>query len=375
MKFIGRFIVLALIAGILWYVYGERFEESGLAGVYKEMQADFIEVSNHPLVISGADKLREGILFVTERISVIGENEEEQQPEIEKPDLTAPVEQSFSIRNIELGDHRDEVEAETGEPKRRSHNDYGVNWVAYHDGYQNFVMAAYDKADRVIGLYTNQDLLRSESGITFSSTRDEVLASLPDPLTVIKKGPVHFRIQDSGEYNLFAIDESYVTVFYDKHESSKVTAILIIDKELENSRTAYFAGPDEDLQAGFEYQLFDLTNAARVKHGLAPLNWEESARWTARAHSADMAENNYFSHTNLEGQSPFDRLSEDAVSYSMAGENIAAGQPSSIFAHEGLMNSLGHRENKLNRSYQSLAVGVAFNEDRQPFYTENYLAR
>jgi uncharacterized protein YkwD len=56
----------------------------------------------------------------------------------------------------------------------------------------------------------------------------------------------------------------------------------------------------------------------------------------------------------------------------LAGENLAYGQFSSIFAHEGLMNSLGHRENILRKDYEYLGVGVAFNDESQPYYTENF---
>lgn len=68
-------------------------------------------------------------------------------------------------------------------------------------------------------------------------------------------------------------------------------------------------------------------------------------------------------------------MADDAISFRGAGENLATGQPSSIFAHEGLMNSLGHRENILKAGFDSLAVGVAFNEENQPFYTENFLRK
>jgi uncharacterized protein YkwD len=37
------------------------------------------------------------------------------------------------------------------------------------------------------------------------------------------------------------------------------------------------------------------------------------------------------------------------------------------------MNSSGHRENILNTGYQELGIGVSFNENDQPFYTEKFL--
>lgn len=85
-----------------------------------------------------------------------------------------------------------------------------------------------------------------------------------------------------------------------------------------------------------------------------------------------MAENDYFDHTNLDDESPFDRLKADDIKFNAAGENLAYGQMNSIYAHEGLMNSLGHRKNILRSSYNELGVGVAFNDERQPYWTENY---
>ena len=88
-----------------------------------------------------------------------------------------------------------------------------------------------------------------------------------------------------------------------------------------------------------------------------------------------MADNNYFSHDNLQGLSPFDRIKEDGIGFKRAGENLAYGQSSSIFAHEGLMNSKGHRENILLKDYSSLGIGVDFNQEMQPYYSEEFLLR
>ncbi|MGA9227337.1 MAG: CAP domain-containing protein, partial [Mesobacillus sp.] len=141
------------------------------------------------------------------------------------------------------------------------------------------------------------------------------------------------------------------------------------------SKTGFYTEATAPLKEGFEYQLFDLTNAARVKNGLGVLTWDDPVKETARKHSLDMAENNYFSHTNLEGESPFDRMAEDNITFAVAGENLAYGQFSSIFAHEGLMNSLGHRENILKPDYELLGVGVAFGPKFEPYFTENFYTK
>jgi uncharacterized protein YkwD len=118
--------------------------------------------------------------------------------------------------------------------------------------------------------------------------------------------------------------------------------------------------------------MFDLINATRVKHGLLPLVWNDQIAKTAQHHSLDMAANDYFSHKNQNGKTPFDRIKEDHIEYSVAGENIAMGQQNSIFAHEALMNSKSHRTNILDQRWTYLGVGVSINNEGVPYFTENY---
>nr|WP_226037488.1 CAP domain-containing protein [Aquibacillus saliphilus] len=375
---VRHIIALLLVAGALWHFYGETFNHSGIAGVYEDIRSDVNGIKENPKVIRTVDYLNTEIQLLIRKLKGNIEDSESEQPNQvapEKPQLDGPTEQPFSIHNIELNDNRSDVEQQVGQAKRSSLNEYGVDWAAYHENYHNFLMVAYNEQDKVVGLYTNQDLLTSTEGISFNDTRDSVLSTLNEPLESIRKGFVNYQIQNNQEYDTFQINKNYVTIFYDKHENSTVTAIQIISDELEKQKENYFGDPSDELKEGFEYQLFDLTNSTRVNHNLSTLTWDESVRATARDHSTDMADNNYFGHTNLEGQSPFDRMTEDNISYRMAGENLAAGLSSSIFAHEGLMNSLGHRESKLKTGFELLAVGVAFNEESQPFYTETFLTK
>ncbi len=55
-----------------------------------------------------------------------------------------------------------------------------------------------------------------------------------------------------------------------------------------------------------------------------------------------------------------DRLNEAAISYSVAGENLALA-PTVQTAHNGLMNSEGHRKNILDPEFKKLGVGVIDN--------------
>lgn len=367
-------IFILLIAGVFWHFYGEPLQQDGFRGVVSSMHSDVVDVLEHPGVDETIQYFQNEIEQIYSRLTGDEPNGEQAEvPEVEKPTLETPNEQSFSIHNIEIGDDRTEVETKAGSAERVTLNEYGTEWFTYHEDYRNFFMAAYDEEDNVAGLYTNQDLLASKQGISYGSSRDAVLSELNDPISSIRKGFTNYEINGSDEYETFELDHNYVTIFFDLHENYKVTAIQIISKDLEEEKKGFFGEPGEELKEGFEYQLFDITNAERVMRDLPPLDWHEPVRQTASNHSEDMAVNNYFSHTNLDGASPFDRIEADAISFQMAGENLAAGQTSSIFAHEGLMNSSGHRENILKPEYRELGVGVAFNDQAQPFYTEKFL--
>ncbi|WP_409288419.1 CAP domain-containing protein [Peribacillus sp. SCS-37] len=291
---------------------------------------------------------------------------------LDKPALSAPKNQVFSIYNIELGDTRSEIEKRLGKPKRETYNEYGLKWSAYHQDYQRFTMVSYDENNKAAGLYTNQDLITSTKGIEYGSNKAEAARKLGKPLDRIQKGLISYLIPKERDYDTYLLGGTYTTIFYDKHQENTVTAIQIIRKDIEQHKRTFYARPDKGLEAGFEYQLFDLVNASRLVHGLGPLTWDAHIKQTAQKHSADMAVHHYFDHTNLQGLSPFDRMKEDNIRYRTAGENIAYGQLSSVYAHEGLMNSLGHRENILKQDYERLGVGVAFNEESQPYYTQNF---
>ncbi|MEH7377191.1 CAP domain-containing protein [Neobacillus drentensis] len=297
------------------------------------------------------------------------------QPQKEKVELNIPTNQVFSVNNIELGNLKEDIDHNLGKANRSSLNEYGTNWYAYHENYHDFFMVMYDENNKAAGLYTNQDLIASTKGIQLGSSKIDVRAKLGEPITNIQKGMTVYQLQENSDYDVFLLEGTYVTIFYDKHENNTVTAIQLISKDFEQKKTGFYTKANSALKEGFEYQLFDLTNAARVNHQLTVLTWDEHVRGTARKHSTDMAVHQYFDHTNLKGQSPFDRMKEDDISFHMAGENLAYGQFSSIFAHEGLMNSLGHRENILRKGYEFLGVGVAFNDESQPYYTENFFAK
>ncbi|WP_391205788.1 CAP-associated domain-containing protein [Psychrobacillus sp. L4] len=290
-------------------------------------------------------------------------------------DQEPPIGNGIELDQITLGMKKSEIEKIHGNAKRVSLNEYNLVWHTYHENYQNFMMVSYNINNKVNGMFTNQPSQSAFLGLQMDSTRDEVHSVLGEPLTKLRKGNIVYILPDTGEYDLYLIDENYVTLFYDLHENNTITAIQIVAKSVENNQPSTFGKPSEELKKGFEFQLFDLTNAARAIRGLSILTYDQAVSNTARKHSEDMAIHNYFSHEDLEGKSPFDRMEEDGLLFTYAGENLAYGQASSIFAHEGLMNSSGHRKNILSSDFHNLGVGTAFNVESTPYYTENFYSK
>jgi uncharacterized protein YkwD len=377
-----KFLSLLLLLFLLYVslpIIETKIDNPKIQSAINTVQTNIDKVRENPEIIALMEKLQTEFTQLKRQLNqAIDDSPPKQQEEsdlVAKPDLNTPDKQLFSVYNIEIGDKKETVEQKLGSPNRSTQNEYGVKWHTYHEHYHNFVMLAYDENNKVAGLYTNQDLIASPNGIKLGSPKEVVRTELGEPLTAIRKGLTSYQLQSNGESDLFHLDNSYVTIFYDKHQNNQVTAIQLIAEELEQNKKQYYTESNEALKKGFEYQLFDLTNASRIQHGLGILGWDEDVKVTARDHSKDMAVNNYFDHTNLEGQSPFDRMQEDNILFSIAGENLAYGQVSSIFAHEGLMNSLGHRKNILKPEYEFLGVGLAFNEKSQPYFTENFFTQ
>jgi uncharacterized protein YkwD len=372
---LGRLFSLLIFGALLYFAWPFLTNEKDIQNINQEID----KLKDNPELSKAMETVNNGInqllWKLDEKKEELTQDEQNLLPKVAKPELETPSEKTFTIHNFGIGDKKDEVEAQLGAPKRVSLNEYGTEWHAYHENFQNFVMVSYNNDGIVNALYSNQDLIAAKNGIKYGAPKETVRQTLGEPLGEIRKGLVYYQFQKDQDYDVYNLDDSYVTVFYDKHRNNTVTAIQIVSEKLEQSKAGFYTEASETLKEGFEYQLFDLTNASRIMHGLGVLEWDDQVRVTARKHSADMAENSYFSHTNPEGQSPFDRMEEDNIAFSAAGENLAYGQFNSIFAHEGLMNSLGHRENKLKPDFKLLGVGVAFGPKHEPYFTENFYSK
>jgi uncharacterized protein YkwD len=94
----------------------------------------------------------------------------------------------------------------------------------------------------------------------------------------------------------------------------------------------------------------------------------------ARKHSQDMATKNYFSHTNLAGLSPFDRMRAEGYKGGTMGENIAAGNSTVAATMDQWMKSDGHCANIMSKSYTQLGVGYWYTSTStyKHYWTQNF---
>jgi uncharacterized protein YkwD len=133
--------------------------------------------------------------------------------------------------------------------------------------------------------------------------------------------------------------------------------LLIVPPESRVSIDLSFRTAGAKVRPDLEARMLDMVNAERARRGVQALKPDPELAEVARAHSRDMLARGYFSHIAPDGQDPFERMRKANVRYLMAGENLAFA-PTLPAAHQGLMNSPGHRANMLRPQFGRLGVGV-----------------
>lgn len=274
-------------------------------------------------------------------------------------------------KEIKLGDSEESVISKIGNPNRKDLSEYGFTWYVYNNVRNSFSMIGI-KNQKVVALYSNSIDSSSINNIRLGDNIDFIRKN-HNPIEYKKKGNTKFIIDSRDQFDIFIEENKYITVFYDLYNDSKVTSYQVIDKNIEESSKDIYPKYSEELKVSFEMQTIDLINSVRDREGLSRLNFNEEASTSALKHSINMRDENYFDHENKKGESPFDRMKKEHIRYSLAGENIAAGQINAIYAHEALMNSIGHRKNILG-DYKNIGVGVSFGGHYKLYYTQNFFS-
>ncbi|WP_306335882.1 CAP domain-containing protein [Streptomyces sp. KL118A] len=123
-------------------------------------------------------------------------------------------------------------------------------------------------------------------------------------------------------------------------------------------------------ESAAEAAVLTLVNQERAKAGCRPVRADHRLAALAGDFSSDMAERDFFSHTDPDGATPWDRAEKAGIK-NLGGENIARGQADAQAVMDAWMNSAGHRANILNCDYKTLGVGAHF-APGGPWWTQDF---
>lgn len=118
--------------------------------------------------------------------------------------------------------------------------------------------------------------------------------------------------------------------------------LLIILAQRQNQPSASI--PSAEL-TGEALEFHKLINEHRVSVGCPVLEEYPKLSGVALAHSRDMKNKNYFSHTSQDGTTFDRRIRNAGIQYDSAAENIARGQRTGQAVFTAWINSDGHKRN------------------------------
>lgn len=175
----------------------------------------------------------------------------------------------------------------------------------------------------------------------------------------------HRMIADSVSGDVLTSDDSPFGGFFNSlvEESDDLTAVAAWAGREDTPSVGYQQTQLEatdatlELRPEAEREMLEAINLDRERRGLAPLKWCADCAEVARVHSKDMYRGGYFSHEDLDGNDPFERMQSARISYAAAGENLALA-PTVAEAHEGLMASPEHRANILRPVFNEVGIGI-----------------
>jgi len=101
-----------------------------------------------------------------------------------------------------------------------------------------------------------------------------------------------------------------------------------------------------------------------------PLKFDCRLWRASRLHSEDMAAQSYFSHTSLDGRSPWERA--EAQGTNANGENIAAGSGTAAGALGQFKNSDGHCKNMMSSGFKVAGTGYAAGGPYRNYWTQMF---
>ena len=129
-------------------------------------------------------------------------------------------------------------------------------------------------------------------------------------------------------------------------------------------------------QEAAEQRLFARVNRDRVAAGLSALVWDDHLAGVARGHSEEMRRTHVVAHISPVTGSAADRVRAANIKTGIVLENVARAYGVGE-AHDGLMNSPGHRANIMSPVATHIGLGVRFGDEvsgrREMFVTQVFM--
>lgn len=113
-------------------------------------------------------------------------------------------------------------------------------------------------------------------------------------------------------------------------------------------------------------EVLEILNAARKKAGCGPLKLNNKLMNAAQTHATNMAQKDFFDHSNKDGSKFSSRVKRQGYKYKMVAENIAAGQASGTLVAHDWLGSPGHRKNIMNCKFKDTGIAVGYQADDKP---------
>jgi len=120
----------------------------------------------------------------------------------------------------------------------------------------------------------------------------------------------------------------------------------------------------------FEQAMLSAVNTARAKGrqcgarsmpAVAGLTWNAQLQQAAFTHSNNMAKDNFFSHSGLDGKGVSQRVSDQGYHWRAVGENISAGLSAVATVMAGWLSSPGHCANIMSADFTEMAAARVTN--------------
>lgn len=316
------------------------------------------------------------------------------QPHDEKKDdqnrITTSIENEASLNTKQMtltsliGQSEDEVMQLYGEPTRIDPTIYGYNWWVYNKNEREYMQIGIQN-NTVVTVYIIGDEINIEPFHIGQNVSQLFSISTPETTIAVENDGNYYRFELSEEdmniRPLIDMDGVFVQLYLDRY-TGKLSSVRMMDAETLIKQRPYevvyrgellSAEPVKGeqlriIEQSQEKQIFDVTNIIRKRHHLPQLIWDEDTAKVAYGHSKDMSEEDYFSHESPQFGTLGNRLAKRAISFELAGENIAAQYIDGLAAVEGWLNSEGHRKMLLEKKFTHIGVGV-YNK----YYTQNFV--